>query len=197
MRLGELSASDELSLSEATAVLFHAVVLDRAWTATARREDLTADDIETLGGIAAELRELIASIVEAAHTVVRVAEVVQPPNDGAADSLIPEVRASYEALLLETGGVVPLARQAYADLDVMAEAERTALDNQLQAVRSGGRVQGDLSRRFLCRMANVLMAAGGITVWVPPHAHSAASIAAGVAIAHANRCWELEPAKAR
>lgn len=76
----------------------------------------------------------------------------------------------------------------------MAEDERETLDNQLATLRAGGRVDGDLSRRFLCRFAKVLMVAGGITVWVPPHAHAGASVAAGVSIATANRCWDLEPA---
>jgi hypothetical protein len=193
-----LSAPEELRLSEAVAVYFRLLQFDRAWTEMTLRpdlaRDLTREDAEILGGIAGELGQLILSTVEAAYVVVTAAEVSQPPDQvGPEAELLPEVEAAYNSVVEAAGGVIPLARQAYEDLSGMADEERSRLDAQREAVLGGGTVAGDLSRRFMCKFAKALMVAGGVSVWVPPHIHAGASVAAGVSIATANRCWELEP----
>lgn len=193
--MAQLSAYDQLRLSEAVAVFFRLLSFDRAWTALALRpEPLTAEDVDGLTKIAGELRDLIGQTVEAAYTVASVASIAQPPDElGDGIGMPQALRAFYNAQVAAGGGVVTLAQQTSEGLREIAADEQLALDNQLETLRDGGRVDGDLSRRFMCRFAKILMLAGGVTVWVPPHAHAVASLGAGSTIALANRCWELEP----
>lgn len=190
----KLSAREEFQLSEAVAVYFRLLQWDRAWTAIAGFPELTRDDVDVLGGIAEELGALVSGSVEAAYTVLRLAEIVDPPNQVGEDAgLLPSVATAYNSVIEAAGGVLQLARQAYEGLNAMAPEEQSGLETQLETLRGGGSIAGDLSRKFMCRFAQALMVAGGVTVWVPPHIHAGASIAAGVSIATANRCWELEP----
>lgn len=108
--MAELSARDELQLSEAVNVLFRLLSVDRAWTAIAQRPVLAGEDVDLLSGIAEQLRGHIAETVEAAYTLVRIARLADPPSEvGEEARLLPEVRAFYNAVVAQAGGVVPLA----------------------------------------------------------------------------------------
>jgi len=56
------------------------------------------------------------------------------------------------------------------------------LMTDLQGVLCGSPVKGYLPDRFLCGLAKASLAAGLITVWVPPHAHAAAAVALGASV---------------
>jgi hypothetical protein len=189
-----LSAEEELQLSDAVATYFRILQFDRAWTALATRTEDANEGLTVLLEIARELRRLIPETVEAARTVMELAERTQPPS-GLSDDVewLPDVAAAYVATVDVAGGVAQLARVAHEQLAALADVEISTLDAELEALFGGGVVAGDLSRKFICGVAHALMVAGGVTVWIPPHGHAVASVAAGVAIAKANRCWELDP----
>lgn len=191
----ELSAHEELRLADAQSVLFRLIALDRVWTSVGGRPQLIADDVDLLTSVVAEMRELVGRAVEAAYDVATLAEKAQPPSEVTDLALLePDVRNVFQQLLNKDGGVLGIAQQAYNALRNASESDVADLDRKLEVLHHGGHLETDLSRRFMCGLAKALMAAGGITVWVPPHAHAAASVAAGVAIYGANKCWELEPA---
>jgi hypothetical protein len=191
----QLSTSEELRLAEATSTFFRLIALDRVWTAVGSRPALDADDVEALSSVVDQLRELVIRAVEAAYEVVTLARKAEPPAELQDQALLgPAVGDVFQTLLNRDGGVVGIAQQGYDTLRSTYERDIVDLDRQMDVLRAGGHLETDLSRRFMCGLAKSLMAAGGITVWVPPHVHAAASVSAGVAIYTANRCWELEPA---
>jgi hypothetical protein len=193
--MAELSTSEEIRLSGATSTFFRLISLDRAWTAVGRRSGLDADDVSTLSSVVSQMQDLVGRAVEAAYEVVTLAGKAEPPAELQDPALLgPDVSEVFQTLLNRDGGVLGIAQQAYDTLRSTFEQEIAELGGQMDVLRAGGHIEADLSRRFLCGLAKSLMAAGGVTVWVPPHGHAVASIAAGAAIYKANRCWELEPA---
>jgi hypothetical protein len=72
------------------------------------------------------------------------------------------------------------------DYEAIAESLREALSTYesgqiaLQAIDEHAAV-GNFGDRFLCGLAKASIAAGLITVWVPPHAHAAAAVGLGAA----------------
>ena len=193
--MAELSTSEEFRLSEATSTFFRLIALDRAWTAVGRRPGLDANDVTALSSVVDQMRELIGRAVESAYDVVTLARKADPPAVLQDPALLdPTVGDLFQTLLNQDGGVPGIALQGYETLRGTSEHDIAELDRQMDVLRAGGHIDADLSRRFMCGLAKSLMAAGGITIWVPPHVHAVASVSAGAAIFHANRCWELEPA---
>lgn len=191
----ELSTSEEFRLAEATSIFFRLIALDQAWTAVGRRRELDADDVTTLSSVVDQMRQLVYDAVGAAYDVVTLAGKAQPPAELQDPALLgPVVGEVFQTLLNRDGGVIGIAQQGYDALSSTSGYDIAELGRQMDVLQAGGHIEGDLSRRFMCGLAKSLMAAGGITVWVPPHVHAAASISAGATIYATNRCWELEPA---
>lgn len=190
--MAELPIDAELRLAGAVSTYFRLIALDRVWTEVASRTQLSDQTIAALSGVVGEMHERVHDSVQASSQVVELAVIAECPAVLPADDILDTAdREVFQSLLDQAGGVVGVAQQGFTTLNSTYESDLAALDEQLNVLRGGGHLQADLSRRFLCGLAMSLMAAGGVTVWVPPHAHSAASIKAGAAIYATNRCWEL------
>jgi hypothetical protein len=79
-------------------------------------------------------------------------------------------------------GVVALANDGASDIAESAPEALEMLENDLRSLFSGEAAAGYLPRRFLCGLAGLSMAAGLVTVWVPPHAHAAPAVALGATV---------------
>jgi hypothetical protein len=192
----ELTTTEEFRLTEATSTFFRLIALDRAWTTIGRRPGLGADDIDALSYAVGQMSNLVGRAVDSAYEVVTLAIRAEPPRELQDPSLLsPDVGDVFQTLLNRDGGVPGIAERGYDTLRGTSQHEIAELERQMDVLRAGGHIEADLSRRFMCGLAKSLMAAGGITVWVPPHVHAVASISAGTAIYTTNRCWELEPAR--
>jgi hypothetical protein len=171
---------------------------DSAWTSYAadpqliRSEPLDAIDVA---------RNFASAINVARFNVERVASEI------AEAERFREIPASLRELLSEdeTGqivlnavdehdGVAALAANGASDVVESAPEALEMLEGDLRKLFSGEAAPGYLPDRFLCGMAKFSMAAGLVTVWVPPHAHAAAAVAFGAAVYKATRCHELRGA---
>ena len=191
----ELSTSEELRLADATSTFFRLISLDRVWTTVGRRPGLNTHDVSVLNSVVDQMNTLVRYAVEAAREIVTLAIQASPPA-GLPDLTLldPTVSQVFQSLLNRDGGVIGIAQQSYNTLSKISEQEVIEINRQMNILQEGGHIEADLSRRFMCNLAKSLMAAGGVTIWVPPHVHAVASISAGAAIYNTNRCWEMEPA---
>jgi hypothetical protein len=169
--MAELSTSEEFRLAEATSTFFTLIALDRAWTAVGRRSGLDEDDITALSSVVYQMRELVGRAVDSANEVVTLARKADPPVELQDPGLLdPSVGDLFQTLLNQYGGVPGIAQQGYETLRSTSEHDIAELDRQMDVLRAGGHIEADLSRRFMCGLAKSLMAAGGVTIWVPPTA---------------------------
>src|SRR5262249_25706400 len=96
-------------------------------------------------------------------------------------------QAAVEALD-HAGSLRGLAEQGSADLRDSHGEALGMLVADLQAAVCGLRTPGYLPDRFLCGIARLSIAAGLVTVWVPPHAHAAAAVGLGLSVYKAAKC---------
>jgi hypothetical protein len=92
--------------------------------------------------------------------------------------------------------LVALADAGYATIRSSHGEAMEMLLADMQHMLNGIPALGYLPRRFLCGLAKLSMAAGLITVWVPPHAHAAAAVGLGATVYGTSGCRDLEPARA-
>jgi len=64
------------------------------------------------------------------------------------------------------GNLIESSMMSTAEVQSGVEAEREALQTEMEAIYSGGSAEGDLSSRFLCNMA-IACIAGGL-LFLPP-----------------------------
>lgn len=115
--------------------------------------------------------------------VVRDDPAFEAPSPSLREAL--ELSGSLEALdaLSEAdNSVARLASQGVAGMQEGRGEAIAILMTDLQGLLCGGAVKGYLPDRFLCGLAKASMAAGLVTVWVPPHVHAAAAVALGGAV---------------
>jgi hypothetical protein len=193
-----LSIFDEYQLVTATSSFFRMLSLDQVWTDGAERGAQGEDVVEALEPVVAELRDLVGRAGESAYAVVRAAQALDPGLSEIAHFLTSDdERAMLEALFGAAGGVIPFAQQTYESIVDMLPNERAELNNQWSTLQGGGAGVGDLSRKFMCKLADIMMVGGAVSTVVPPHLHGPATFASGLAIYRSHKCWELDPARPR
>ena len=197
------------ALRMASGELEDALHADSAWTALVTALDRPtvwsaegAD--EYIAGFMA-LREDIDRAVEAGRRIKRIVELVVGRDD-AFRELNPSLVSALESA--DSGPALDALRHADNSLIILADRGSAAMQesrdeamgillSDLQGVLCGTPVQGWLPKRFLCGIARVSMAAGLVTVWVPPHAHAAAAVGLGAAVYKGAGCAERATANPR
>jgi hypothetical protein len=167
---------------------------DSIWTSYAGDSELAQQDPFAVFATGLALRGGIETAPRHAHRIAVAASDDAGTYWDLSASLVEALseteagQTALDALSAHDQSVAALAEGGAADLlegqgEALEILERDA--RQLLAGRDG---DGYLPDRFLCGLAKTSMAAGLITVWVPPHAHAAAAVGLGAAVYKAGRC---------
>jgi hypothetical protein len=175
-----------------------ALQADTAWTALVGAEQPASLSVELATQYAAGFESMHSGIEGAVSAGERIAGLmvnwVRP--DPVYESLPPSLpgalaeggaQIAVEALE-NAGSLSVLAGQGSAEMRDSYDEAMRMLVADLQRVVCGLRAPGYLPDRFLCGIARASIAAGLVTVWVPPHAHAAAAVGLGVAAYKAGKC---------
>ena len=95
---------------------------------------------------------------------------------------------ALNALDQHEGRLAALARQAVNEIAEHERDELRQLEDGVRSLLAGKTPGGYFGKRFLCGLAKASMAAGLITVWVPPYAHAVAAVALGGKVYKTNKC---------
>ncbi len=200
MPLSEAALAGLPGLQGASVRLASALRADSVWT-----EIVTAPDrpsvlsVEAADALIARFQDLHEGIDGAISAGEQIALIVERATQ--ADPALREWPVSLGDALESAGSVDALDALRYADNSLARLAAQgwegmresrgeamTMLLADLQGVLCSAPVQGYLPPRFLCGLAKASMAAGLVTVWVPPHAHAAAAVGLGGAVYKAAKC---------
>jgi hypothetical protein len=165
---------------------------DSVWTSYAQNPDLAARSPFTTLELARSFRGAIAKAVSHANTI---ASIARDGDYGGVGESLREALSSDEPgqIALHSvdeheGSVAQLARIGLKDMQESKVAEEKQLEADISHLFMGQAATGNFGDRFLCGLAKASMAAGLITVWVPPHAHAAAAVGLGAAAYKAGGC---------
>jgi hypothetical protein len=165
---------------------------DSVWTGYARNPELAARSPFTTLEIARTFRVAIGKAANHANVIATIAD--DGDYGAVAESLHKEL-VNYEsgeialrAVSEHKGSVTQLAHMGLVDLQESKIAEEEQLEADISALLLGRAAAGNFGDRFLCGLAKASIAAGLITVWVPPHAHAAAAVGLGAAAYKAGGC---------
>lgn len=198
-----LNQDDLKNLRWASGELAGVLQADSVWTSLVTGPDRPATlSVESTDGFLAAfltLREGIDNAVRAGEEITRVVagaverdqDFVHPPATLVA-TLDSEEDGRTARDAFERAGH-DLSRLASEGSEGMQESRNEAIGmllTDLQGVLCGAPVGGYLPRSFLCGLAVGSMAAGLITVWLPPHAHALAAVGLGAKVYKSARCWE-------
>jgi hypothetical protein len=86
--------------------------------------------------------------------------------------------------------VASLARSGLVDIREARDGEMQQLEADARNLLMGHIGAGRLGDRFLCGLAKASMAAGLITIWVPPHLHVAPVVGLGATVYKSATCGE-------
>jgi hypothetical protein len=196
-------------LQGASGVLAGALQTDSAWTSLVvgpdRSEVLSEEAVDEILARYRALRSAIDGAVSAGEQIVNISALVvrdDPAFEGPSPSLVAALepsgnRDALDALSEADNSVVRLAEQGVAEMQEGHGEAIAVLMTDLQGVLCRGAVKGYLPDRFLCGLAKASLAAGLITVWVPPHAHAAAAVALGATVYKTAGCRGRAPAMPR
>jgi hypothetical protein len=174
---------------------------DSVWTGYAQNPGLAARSPFTTVEIARSFRGAIGKAVTHARAIATIA------SDGDYDTVAETLRealstsesdqVALRAIDAHEGSVVQLARVGLTDLEESKAAEEEQLEADISSLFMGRAAAGNFGDRFLCGLAKASIAAGLITVWVPPHAHAAAAVGLGAAAYKAGGCAPPAQERAR
>lgn len=185
-----MSAQHEVITANAglTALLSY----DSVWTGYARNPELAARSPFTTLEVARAFKGAIGKAVSHADTI---AAIAGDRDYGAVAVSLREALSDYQSgqLALQAvdeheSSVTQLALVGFNDLRESKIAEEEQLEADISSLFMGHAAAGNFGDRFLCGLAKASIAAGLITVWVPPHAHAAAAVGLGAAAYKAGRC---------
>jgi hypothetical protein len=197
-----LNGNELERLRAASGALTDVMRADSVWTSlvTAPRSPLRVNDAYE---VLARFEALQQGIDAAYHAGYEIAEVVDSAS--ARDSAFRQWPKSL-AGALESGGsqvalealqqdqvgysLEGLARLGSDEMKQGLDDAREMLLVDLQGMLCAGPAKGWLPTTFLCGLAMASMAAGLITVWIPPHAHAAAAVGFGAAVYQSSKCGE-------
>jgi hypothetical protein len=183
--MAELSLGERTLLSRTSSDMMNLLLLDDTWTEFARRREPN-DELGSM--ITQDMAQLVRRIGEAASFIGslpdRMGDDLQARFDALmwGDGLSTADRDDLRWLVNRAGGVTALAR-ATAETLSNSDAEVQALLEQLARVRSGGTIEGDLSRKFRCGLGSGLLIGGAASLPAAATAGAAAAVATGGAIA--------------
>lgn len=185
-----MSAQHEVIAANAglTALLSY----DSVWTGCAQNPEFAARSPFTTLEIARAFRGAIGKAVNHAAAI---ATVAGDGDYGALAESLREALSNYECgqIALQAvddhkGSVTQLALIGLNDLRESKIDEEKQLEADIASLFMGRAAAGNFGDRFLCGLAKASIAAGLITVWVPPHAHAAAAVGLGAAAYKAGVC---------
>ncbi|MHB8380649.1 MAG: hypothetical protein ACYDB2_12200 [Acidimicrobiales bacterium] len=101
--------------------------------------------------------------------------------------------ANLISRLISDRGILSLTLEASNDIRRLVSEELEIVEVGLGAYLSNRATEGLMSNRFLCSIACVSIAAGVVTVWVPPHAHAGAAVKYGITTYVAAGCGPKRP----
>lgn len=184
--------STQQDLISANAALTALLSYDSVWTGYAKNPDLAAQSPFTTLEIAHSFRGVIAKAVRHANTI---AATAQAGDYGGLGESLREVLSSdalgqsvLDAVDEHEGSVAQLASKGLNDMQESKDAEEEQLEEDLSRLFVGQAAAGNFGDKFLCGLAKASMAAGLITVWVPPHVHAGAAVALGATAYKAGGC---------
>jgi hypothetical protein len=203
-----LTYGDLGRLQTAAGALAGALQVDSVWTSLAagpgqrQAAGVIAPATAVVDGLVA-MRQSIEEAVRAAETIRDVVDDVTGRDPAFAElpqSLIDALESADGQVALDAldDAGNSLAALAGSGFTAMRSGRGEAMEVLLADLRlmlSGALAPGYLPSRFLCGLAKSSMAAGLVTVWVPPHAHAAAAVGLGAAVYRAAGCRSLEPAR--
>ncbi len=165
---------------------------DSVWTGYAQNPEFAARSPFTTLEVARAFRGAIGKAVNHAQAIATVA------SDGDYEAIAESLRealSTYEsgqialqAIDEHSGSVGQLARIGLTNLEESKTGEEKQLEADISSLFMGRAAVGNFGDRFLCGLAKASIAAGLITVWVPPHAHAAAAVGLGAAAYKAGGC---------
>jgi hypothetical protein len=88
------------------------------------------------------------------------------------------------------GGLPALAGRAASEIAEATVDELKQLEADVTDVLNQRVAAGLFGKKFLCALARASMAAGLITVWIPPHAHALPAAKLGATVYATNGCSE-------
>jgi hypothetical protein len=172
---------------EATAGLTSLISYDSLWTGYAQHPDQAPD---ALGGFLGGFHDTLRAAPDIADVIAEVAqqEQFQQMSDGLRNVLGQDPDGQTALSVVDQhGGVAALASYAAEEIRGATDEELRKLEDEANTLGLGANA-GYFGKKFLCGLAKASMAAGIITVWVPPHAHALVAIKAGVVVHKANGC---------
>jgi hypothetical protein len=201
-----LNQNDLARLSAAAGALVSVLQVDSVWTSLATAPGqagstgaatLPAEIMDTLLAMrqaideavqaGQAIRDVVGEVLERDPAFADLPQTLTAELDSAGDQLV------VQALQASGNSLVALADSGYAAIRSSRSEAMEMLLSDLQHMLNGVSAAGYLPRQFLCGLAKLSMAAGLVTVWVPPHAHAAAAVGLGAAVYKGTRCSELEP----
>lgn len=184
--------SEQHEVIAANASLTALLSYDSVWTGYAQNPELAARSPFTTLEVARAFRGAIGKAVNHADTI---ATIAGDGDYGAVAESLHEALSSNESgqIALQAveehgGSVTQLARVGLNDLRESKIAEGEQLEADISSLFMGRSAAGNFGDKFLCGLAKASIAAGLITVWVPPHAHAAAAVGLGTAAYKAGGC---------
>lgn len=189
-----LTSKDRKELGRATTAIWQLIELDTFWTAAAAEpSQVELEDALTMAG---EMLRRVTQMPSRANDVVRVGmrtlgDQVERPFPEDLLEILPTEDSEVVSSVFSRYSPTSIAQIAAEDLQDLVDNERELIRTDILAITSGEVGMGYLSTPFLCSMAKLSMAAGLMTIWVPPHAHAAAAVATGVAVFKARGCGKL------
>jgi hypothetical protein len=194
-----LSLGRRVQLIDARSLFIWIIASDAALTDALESEStLTSDDREAAIDLAGRLHTGIENAKSLAQAVCEIANSEGLPSLGQARDLLVENIGdtnwqTVEDLLIEHDeSVASLACDGASTIESEVQGALDHVDHQIEDLQRGGGAEGDLPRRFMCGLAKVSMAAGLLTIWIPPHAQSAAAIGGGISVYKTLGCQDVE-----
>jgi hypothetical protein len=136
-------------------------------------------------------------LIQAADYADRIAEVARDGQFSEPSASLIEALSSedigvvvLDALRSHDNSVAALAESGAAEIRAATPEELELIEVDARKIVTGQLAAGNLFGRFLCGLAEASMAAGLVTVWVPPHLHAPAAVAFGATVYKSANCQQ-------
>jgi hypothetical protein len=169
-----LSLQDQFATAEAVTLFGRLFALDQARTDYLERveEPISEDDVSVLEHMTHVLEDLLEEAGRQAGYLNHIIELHPEELDKGyvrmlwTDALSGDQKMRLSFAVKRHGNLIESGMMSTAEVQSGVEAEREALETEMEAIYSGGSAAGDLSSRFLCNMA-IACIAGGLLA-LPP-----------------------------